>query len=472
MMATICSSGGWSTLPSIIIIEILSLLPLKDRLNASRVCRSWRDCLFHPSLWRRVVFRVNSCVDQNESCRFLVNNFGRFTRNVVIELNSLNPKDVRECKDILDVLTYNKNLERLSMKPNSCRLEWIEDDLGQEDNLLDMYITSLEQIICNAHRLKHMSLGCIEELLNHSDLFLTLLSQHQFKSLQSLHLASIKEDPEHYALLDLPINTFEVFGNLQYLSIDYDYVSDCLLYNLSKSRNKSLRHLNIHVHGIDTEHPGTTDNAWKQLKNLSPQLEVTMTLLHSHDPSTVLQDIFHPSMPLAHFRAFFSSGLDAELLDDVAILNCNTLKSISLVESLGEDSIPIGPFRPEAEDPLVMLAWRCQNLTHLSVVGYCICDVDLIGIARLRGPQLKELNIPACCIAVYDMENNNTEYLHNTSERVCTWLLNEMACSLGRQWTPMSAEEIPPPVANYTMDADGTYLNQLLRDQCGPDFNN
>uniref|UniRef100_A0A1W7RAJ0 F-box only protein 33 n=1 Tax=Hadrurus spadix TaxID=141984 RepID=A0A1W7RAJ0_9SCOR len=464
-MATIGSGGGWSTLPSIIIIEILSLLSHRDRLNASSVCKTWRDCLFHPSLWRRVTLKVNSCLDRNESCRFLVNHFGRFARSVTIELNSLNPRDVKECRDVLEVLTYNRNLEGLSLKPNSCRLEWMEGDLGQEDSLPEQYITALKQIICNAQRLKHLSLGCVEELLDHSDSFIALLGQHQYKSLQSLHLASVKEDPEHYALLDLPIDTFNVFCNLQVLSIDYDYISDNLLFSLSKPRKKALTKLNLHVHGIDADHPGTSDTSWKQLRNFSPKLEVTITLLHSHDPSSVLQDIFHPSMPLTHFRAFFSPGLDAELLDVIAVLNSSTLKSVNLVESLGENHIPTGSFPPEPEDPLVMLAWRCRNLSHLTVVGYYVCDADLIAIARLRGPQLKEFKVPACCISVNESDDDDAHYLHNTKDSIRTSLLSEISCSLGKQWSPMSVEEIPPPVANLAMDADGTYLNQLLHDQ-------
>lgn len=122
------SSGLWNNLPSIIIVEIFSFLSLNDRLRASSVCKTWRNNLFHPKLWRKVVFQLNSCdnmtVNQNnDGARFLANHLCSFVREVVVEFNSLNPKDVQLCKDILQGLTVNNNLRALSIKPRSSRLE-------------------------------------------------------------------------------------------------------------------------------------------------------------------------------------------------------------------------------------------------------------------------------------------------------------------------------------------------------------
>lgn len=124
------SSGLWNNLPSIIIVEILSFLKLKDRLNASSVCKAWRTNLFHPKLWRKVVFQLNSC-DNTKSvnqhgARFLTKHCGRFVRDVVIQVNSSNPRDVQLCKEVLKVLTHNNNLRALSIKPLSSRLEWTD----------------------------------------------------------------------------------------------------------------------------------------------------------------------------------------------------------------------------------------------------------------------------------------------------------------------------------------------------------
>lgn len=130
------SCGLWSNLPSIIIVEIFSYLSLKDRLRASSVCKTWRNNLFHPKLWHKVVFQLNSCDNKavnrnNDGARFLAKQCGSFVKEVVIEVNSTNPKDVQLCKDILKILTLNNNLRALSIKPRSSRLEWPD----YQDNL-------------------------------------------------------------------------------------------------------------------------------------------------------------------------------------------------------------------------------------------------------------------------------------------------------------------------------------------------
>lgn len=44
-------------------------------------------------------------------------------------------------------------------------------------------------------------------------------------------------------------------------------------------------------------------------------------------------------------------------------------------------------------DPLVMMAWTCKKLEELVVHGYFIESNNLIGIARLRGSNLKRLEV-------------------------------------------------------------------------------
>ena len=48
----------WSKLPSILIVEILSYIPLTDRLKASSCCKRWRACLYHPLLWKSIRIKI------------------------------------------------------------------------------------------------------------------------------------------------------------------------------------------------------------------------------------------------------------------------------------------------------------------------------------------------------------------------------------------------------------------------------
>ncbi|CAH8554115.1 unnamed protein product [Heterobilharzia americana] len=53
-------------------------------------------------------------------------------------------------------------------------------------------------------------------------------------------------------------------------------------------------------------------------------------------------------------------------------------------------------------DPFVMLAWRCQQLSHFTLIGYWFNIVDMKAFTALRGTSLKSFNIPRCCIAIDD----------------------------------------------------------------------
>lgn len=112
----------WGKLPSIIIVEILSYLSLTDRLNATTTCRRWRGCLFHPLLWRSITFKVKN--GGRRRAKHLADMCGNFVREAVIIFNSRHSGDVRECLRILDFFGENTNLERLVLKPFSCRVEW------------------------------------------------------------------------------------------------------------------------------------------------------------------------------------------------------------------------------------------------------------------------------------------------------------------------------------------------------------
>ena len=112
----------WSSLPSIIIVEILSYLSLSDRLNASATCKRWRSCLFHPSLWRSVSFKVK--YGSRRKSRYLTDMCGRFLREAKVDFSSEEPADVRECLRILEIFGENINLEKLALRPSSCQVEW------------------------------------------------------------------------------------------------------------------------------------------------------------------------------------------------------------------------------------------------------------------------------------------------------------------------------------------------------------
>lgn len=123
-ISKMAAGPNWASLPSILIVDILSYLSHEDRLKASSSCKRWRNCLFHPIFWQKI--RLLTGNSDRQRTKFLTDRCGRFVREVCIVFNSHNYKEVRECYQILDVLCGNKNLTVFSLQPSSCHFEWPE----------------------------------------------------------------------------------------------------------------------------------------------------------------------------------------------------------------------------------------------------------------------------------------------------------------------------------------------------------
>ena len=132
----------------------------------------------------------------------------------------------------------------------------------------------------------------------------------------------------------------------------------------------------INIHGIDDLHQGVSKSAWSQLSRSNAQLEVTINLLHtenspSHDLRALILD---SDLPITHFRSYFVGG-DTMICDLVNLMisrHNETLRSLVLVQNINFKQSTLSPsstFSSFRENPLVMLAWRCKKLEHLTIIG-------------------------------------------------------------------------------------------------------
>jgi hypothetical protein len=116
-------------------------------------------------------------------------------------------------------------------------------------------------VIQNSKRLQLLNLGGLEDLTPYFPELLQLLSAYQSKTLQQLHLTTLKSCPQDYEIYELDPKYFSSFHSLQHLSLDYDYVTDGLLQVLS-AQGRDLRCFDVFVHGIDEDHVGPTNQTW------------------------------------------------------------------------------------------------------------------------------------------------------------------------------------------------------------------
>lgn len=98
----------WNLLPSVILIEILSYLPLSDKISACSTCKAWRSALFHPSFWRKIelVFK-SSDWSRLERSRFVASWGARKLRSCILQLETVNTSCLVEADHVLLKLTRN-----------------------------------------------------------------------------------------------------------------------------------------------------------------------------------------------------------------------------------------------------------------------------------------------------------------------------------------------------------------------------
>ena len=413
-MAFVCNY-----LPSVIIFNIFKYLSPSDRLRASATCKTWRDCVFNRSQWPHPKLTIDLCpksrttfhqLRRNKWCRKLrdsayesqtlksfLHKCTRFLDQLVVTFDPNCNQSVTDLIDVLDILLANQNLNHNNnqldnQEDNHCVHNWrslrsltlnpinvTKNIDNNNDNNAKLYqsfqllVERLDQLIQRCESLRHISLGCLQPVLNHSNRLLQSLAKRHSHSLKCLHLSSVKADPDYYLVVDLPAQLLEPLVSLKHLSIDFDSVTNQMLTMLAT--NTKLETLAINVHGIDEQHEGLSRYAWTQLVANCPDLKVTVNLNHTDDSIEVLRDsLFDTDMPLAHFRSYFvtSDQTICYLVNLIANRHSRTLLSLTLVNSMKRFPAQFAPssvFAELQENPLVMLAWRSRHLQSLTVIG-------------------------------------------------------------------------------------------------------
>ena len=111
------AGGPWADLPSVVLDEIFSLLSSKDRLSASSTCRNWRDHLFLPKFWQTISFNLG--YRGRMRTKFLSAKCGKFIKEAMIDFNPTRVVQVWDCCRLLQLLSANPYLERISLRPSN-----------------------------------------------------------------------------------------------------------------------------------------------------------------------------------------------------------------------------------------------------------------------------------------------------------------------------------------------------------------
>nr|XP_060614798.1 F-box only protein 33 [Anolis sagrei ordinatus] len=476
------SPVGAGSLPSELVVHIFSFLAAPDRLRASAACSHWRECLFYPALWPRLRLSLRVCPAERPRLDFLMRKCGWFVRELRVQFAADNyptggggaggaeegleadadsaagvvPASGPEgggggeaplCPRWLELLrTYlelvlcvlssvrnNRNLQKLSLFGDISILQ-------QHGSISNTYLSKVdpdgkkikqiqqlfEEILGNSRQLKWLSCGFMLQIVTPT-------------SLSSLS-NPIANTMEHLSLLDnhIPGNTtlitaieLERFVNLRSLALDFcDFTAE-MARVLSDSNHVPLYRLSLLVHNISVMHKSLEnmpeDEDWKALIRNSTNLRVYIMAfdIKSDDMLRILK----PSIPLEriHFDSYITcvSGAVVDLISRqydkflTHFILMNDVIDMSGFPDLSDN---------RTEDPLVLLAWRCTRLSLLAVHGYTVWAHNLIAIARLRGSDLKVLEVTEESIDFDqgELADQDVDPVHN--------LIEQVSLGLGRPW--------------------------------------
>ncbi|XP_009472784.1 PREDICTED: F-box only protein 33 [Nipponia nippon] len=328
---------------------------------------------------------------------------------------------------------YERNLQKLSLFGDISILQQhgsiSNTYLGKVDpdgKKIKQIQQLFEEILGNSRQLKWLSCGFMLQIVTPT-------------SLSSLS-NPIANTMEHLSLLDnhIPGNTtlitaveLERFVNLRSLALDFcDFTAE-MARVLADSNHVPLHRLSLLVHSVSIMHKSLDsmpeDENWKALTRNSTNLRVYIMAfdVKSDDMLRILK----PSIPLEriHFDSYITcvSGAVVDLISRqydkflTHFILMNDVIDMSGFPDLSDN---------RNEDPLVLLAWRCTRLSLLAVHGYTVWAHNLIAIARLRGSDLKVLEVTEESIDFDqgELADQDVDPVHN--------LIEQVSLGLGRPW--------------------------------------
>uniref|UniRef100_A0A2K6N255 F-box protein 33 n=1 Tax=Rhinopithecus bieti TaxID=61621 RepID=A0A2K6N255_RHIBE len=455
-MALCGQAAGAASLPSELIVHIFSFLPAPDRLRASASCSHWRECLFYPALWPqlRICLRVSPA--EQPRLEFLMRKCGWFVRELRVEFAAENylsgggPGDGGGA----DTGTGGEEVEALQLSARwlevlrtylelvLCVLVSIRNNsvLQQQGSLSNTYLSKVdpdgkkikqiqqlfEEILSNSRQLKWLSCGFMLEIVTPT-------------SLSSLSNA-VANTMEHLSLLDnnIPGNStlitaveLERFVNLHSLALDFcDFTAE-MARVLTDSNHVPLQRLSLLVHNVSVMHKSLdnmpNDEHWKALSRKSTNLRVYIMAfdIKSEDMLKILK----PSIPLEriHFDSYITC-VSGAIVDLISRQYDKFLTHFILMNDVIDTSGFPDLSDNRNEDPLVLLAWRCTKLSLLAIHGYMVWAHNLIAIARLRGSDLKVLEVTEESIDFDqgELADQDVDPVHN--------LIEQVSLGLGQPW--------------------------------------
>ena len=366
------TSADWDNFPHHVLVKILSYLSRDDRIRASQTCRAWNDAFSSPELWRSFNFWFYM-PNQSKSIE-CVNKFGKYLRNVYIELDQgveLNRSNA--------CLVLNKLAELEERSLGALRISFTGENpcfyAGIE------FIKALHLLFgpspenCNVVGfLKEVDLSNLTVGFT-GDLIETLADNNPNLGRLNIQngLLICKVHPRSVVRL------VQKCRKLRDLQVYKCSVTKEVLEAVMERDRQPMEHLSLIVRFEEERTPDFGDDIWERLSMALPSFRVTLKFESTCPQNKILQ-VMKPSIPIRelHFAPF--SSITVEVRHATSHYS-RTLESI-VVQSQGLDSLP------EFNEALIEMASECTKLTSVHIS----CPVEKYTIERILSlcPKLKE----------------------------------------------------------------------------------
>lgn len=360
----------WSSLPTDVVMQVMSYLPPRDRNHASRVCHAWHEAFEHPALWQSFDFWF--FLPAHEQSLECARKYGKYMKRIFIGVNQM--------------LKHNRE--------NACALLEVLSRIGRRK------ITHIEIVFTGENPLFYSG----QEFLDGLCIFFSPIAKEvepPLNTLQHVDLCGLSVPIDEHVIDALSENHRDLkFLDIQNKVIVCKVTSACILrlvqrcqrlrdlrvYHFSMSddilnaladdkRGGEIEHLSIMCrrevkYGIDL-----SDECWEKLTSRVPTLRVTLGFDHTC-PFNLIPVIMKSIIPVRTLKL----ETFAECHDEVnkaATYYSNTLLKLVL-RTRNTRAL---------EEALLNVARTCTRLRALLV--FCVVSPDVIEeIFRLH-PDIK-----------------------------------------------------------------------------------
>lgn len=364
------SNVDWISLPTDVVVHIMSFLNSQDRNHAALVCQTWLDAYKNPLLWKHFNFWFLSPAHQANLVA--ARKYGRFMKKISLAVNQiLEPNRKHACALLEEFSRVAKR--RLS----HFKIKFIGDNplfySGQEflhslSVLFSAVPMDIEQPICG---LQLVDLS--EILVPIDDKVIDILSENhpdlKYLDVQN-NILVCKVTPACI------LRCVQRCKNLRDLRVYHCSMSDDILEAMSADDRASIEHLSIICRREEKYGADLQSDAWKKLAAKCPSVGVTLGFDHNC-PYYLIPVIMKPEIPVRtlKLKTFAICHDDVNL---AASYYRNTLTKL-IINSRNSEQL---------EESLLNVARSCTRLRSLEV--YCTISQDTIDeIFRLH-PDMQE----------------------------------------------------------------------------------